>query len=141
MFSKNKAQHAKHLRLVMDRLRKHKLYAKLTKCKFFTTEVKFLGFIVGVNGVSMDPSRIDTVADWPEPKTFREVQVFLGFANFYRRFIRNYSRVAGPLTNLLKGSKAGKKTGPFTFMKEAWEAFAELKKTFETAPLLMHFDS
>lgn len=140
MFSRDRTQHARHLRLIMDRLRKHKLYAKRTKCEIYTTKVKFLGFFVGVDGVSMDSSRIVTVTEWPESMTFREVQVFLGFANFYRCFIRNYSRVAGSLTNLLKGSKAGKKIGPFTFTEAAREAFAELKKTFVTASLLVHFD-
>jgi hypothetical protein len=83
---------------VLERLRKFKIYCNLKKCRFSTTEVKFLGFIVSTKGGLMDTSRVDTITEWPEPTSFQDLQVFLGFANFYRRFIEGYSRVAQPLT-------------------------------------------
>ena len=77
------------------------------------TRVEFLGFIISVDGVSMDPERVATIKDWPVLKSFQEVQVFLEFANFYCQFIQHYSRLVGPLTDLLKGSQNGRKAGPF----------------------------
>ena len=102
-----------HVKQVLHQLRSYGLYIKLSKCAFDTRQVEFLGFVVGDSGVSMEPSRIATIQDWPVPKSFKQVQVFLGFANFYRRFINRYSAIARPLTGLLKGSQNGKKKGPF----------------------------
>src|SRR5215471_6758355 len=82
VFSENRKQHARHLWFVLNRLRKYKLYANQAKCRFFTTKMKFLGFIVGTDRVSMNSSQIKTVTQWPEPMFYRKVQVFLGFANF-----------------------------------------------------------
>lgn len=140
IYSKDAEEHAEHLRLVLERLRKYALYANRKKCHFFTDSVEFLGFIVGSEGVSMDPRRVDTVAAWPQPTTYREVQQFLGFANFYRRFIQGYSCIARPLTSLLKGSVSGKKAGPFHFPDEAAEAFRTLCTAFTQAPVLVHYD-
>ena len=144
VFSRSEEEHTKHLHQVCERLRDAELYAKLSKCQFYHKEMEFLGFIVGSEGVQMDPARIKTIAEWKDnaPKSFRDVQVVLGFCNFYRRFIHGYSRLAQPLTTLMKGSKNGKKTGDF--MKE-WgkaqqEAFIDLLSAFEKAPLLRHFD-
>ena len=81
---------------VLGRLRQFQLYANLSKCQFNTTQVEFLGFIVSTEGIKMDEERVKTIRDWPTPKTYREVQVFLGFANFYRRFIFEFSRIAQP---------------------------------------------
>src|SRR5439155_5772075 len=121
-------------------LQKHGLYAKLSKCKFSTDTVEFLGFVIGSDGVAMESSHVEMILKWPVPCTYREIQVFLGFANFYRRFIANYSKIATPLTALLKGSKNGKKTGPYILTKEAKEAFQKLKAAFATVPVLQHFD-
>ena len=75
--------------------------------------MEFLGFLVGTKGIEMDPSRVEAIRDWPLPASFRDIQVFIGFTNFYQRFIQNYSKVSHPLTKLLKGTEKGKKTGPF----------------------------
>ena len=83
IYSKDLEQHHEHVRQVLARLRKHKLYAKLSKCEFDVQEVEFLGFIVGSDGVRADPERIRSITEWPEPESFHEIQVFLGFANFY----------------------------------------------------------
>ena len=140
IFSRDEEEHEKHVRLVLERLKEYSLYAKLSKCKFFEREVDFLGYRVGVDGVSMDPSRVEAIREWPVPKSFRDIQVFLGFANFYRGFISRYSRVVAPITNLLVGMVKGKKTGPFEWTGEADHAFRTLKDCFSSAPMLAHFD-
>jgi hypothetical protein len=85
------------------RLRKHKLYAKRSKSESCVNQVAFLRFIVTTEGIEPDPAKVDTVAKWPTPKSFREIQVFLGFANFYRRFIARYSHIASGMTDMLVG--------------------------------------
>ncbi|TID16590.1 hypothetical protein E6O75_ATG11708 [Venturia nashicola] len=140
IYSKTRSEHVRHVREVLTRLRQFGLYSNLKKCKFFTEEVEFLGFIVNTSGVQMDRKRVATIAEWPEPKTYTEVQVFLGFCNFYRRFIARYSRIVAPLTELFKGSKNGKQHGPFRWPVEAAHAFRTLIEAFTTAPLLRHFD-
>jgi len=87
----------------LQRLREWKLYAKVTKYTFDTESVDFLGFVVTPAGVVIDQSRVTTIQEWPVPTCYRDIQVFLGFANFYRRFIHNYSKIAAPLNAVLKG--------------------------------------
>ena len=140
IYSKDPKAHRRHVAEVLERLRKHGLYAKLSKCKFSTDTVEFLGFMIGLDGVAMESSHVEMILKWPVSCTYREIQVFLGFTNFYRRFIANYSKIATPLTALLKGSKNGKKTGSYVLTKEAKEAFRKLKAAFVTAPVLQHFD-
>ena len=101
IYSEDPAAHKRHVVEVLERLRKHGLFAKLSKCRFTTDTVDFLGFILGPDGVAMEESRVKAIQEWPVPRTFREVQVFLGFANFYRRFIANYSKIVAPLTSML----------------------------------------
>jgi hypothetical protein len=140
IYSAMEAEHPGHVRSVLERLRACQLYAKASKCEFHTTKVDFLGYVLTAEGVAMEQSRVDSVRDWPTPKTYREVQVFLGFANFYRRFIANFSGIARPLTSLLKGSNKGKKTGLFEWGEAQEQAFQELKTAFTSAPMLRHFD-
>ncbi|KAK3509790.1 hypothetical protein QTP70_011158, partial [Hemibagrus guttatus] len=96
-------EHVLHVREVLSRLQQHHLYVKLEKREFHRSTVTFLGYVVSRRGVEMDEVKVRAVTDWSAPTTVRELQRFLGFANFYRRFIRNYSSVAGPLTSLLRG--------------------------------------
>ena len=140
IFSKSMKDHTFHVRLVLEKLWKFSVQVKLSKCLFDQTEIEFLGFIVKRNGISMDSSRVATIIDWPEPKNHRDVQVFLGFANFYRRFINEFSRIVAALTTLLKGGKKGKFDIKFSFTEEARESFRRLKHAFTTAPILLHFD-
>jgi RNase H-like domain found in reverse transcriptase/Reverse transcriptase (RNA-dependent DNA polymerase)/Integrase zinc binding domain/Chromo (CHRromatin Organisation MOdifier) domain/Integrase core domain len=144
IFSKTEDEHTQHLKQVCERLRTAELYAKPTKCRLYQREMEFLGFIISPKGVAMDPNRVKIISEWKDhpPLTYRDVQVILGFCNFYRRFIRNYSRIARPLTALLKGSKNGKKKGD---LAKEWgnkerQAFLSLLGSFETAPLLRHYD-
>ena len=112
IFSEDPAEHETHVKEVLARLREYGLFIKLSKCEFSVDSISFLGYIIGITGVSMDQSRVSTVLDWPVPKSYHDIQVFIGFTNFYRRFIRNYSGIACPITNLLKGMEKGKKSGP-----------------------------
>ena len=127
-------EHIEHVRRVLKHLLDNELYVKLEKCEFHVQETRFLGFIVSPNGLAMDPERIQTVVGWPIPKSTHDLQVFLGFANFYRRFIKAYSRIVSPLTNLLRKSQK------FVWCQATQQAFAKLKELFTTAPILKHFD-
>ena len=140
IFSSNRESHTSHTRQVLERLRKADLYAKLSKCSFYQNYVEFLGYVVSQDGISMDHRRVNDIISWEEPQSYHDVQVFLGFCNFYRRFIYNYSRIALPLTNLLKGSKEGKKPGRLKFTLKEKIAFRRLIAAFQSAPLLRHFD-
>jgi len=102
IYSENEEEHKKHVQEVLTRLRKHELHAKPEKCFFHVYEVEFLGFIVTPQGVKMDKAKIETILNWPQPKNLKDVQSFLGFANFYRRFIKVYSEIVLPLTGLTK---------------------------------------
>ena len=94
--------HVEAVRWVLDLLRKNGLFANLKKCRFHKDEVWFLGYVVSSQGIRMKDERIEVVRNWPEPKSVRDIQVFIGFANFYRRFIRGFSKIAAPLTSMLK---------------------------------------
>ena len=94
------------LQLVLDHLRKYRLYANLKKCWFHQDEVLFLGYIVSAQGIRMEDEQIETVKNWLEPKSVRDIQVFIGFANLYRCFIQGFSRVAALLTSMLKTTRS-----------------------------------
>jgi hypothetical protein len=102
VYSKSEAEHEKHLKLMLQRLREHKLYAKLSKCEFWIDEVPFLGHVISKGGIAVDPGEVKDVLDWLVPHTVKEVHSFLGLAGYYRRFIKNFSKIAKPLTSLLE---------------------------------------
>ena len=140
IYSLDQAEHEEHVKQVLDRLRQYSLFVKLSKCEFHVDEVDFLGFKVSSRGVSMDKSRVIAIEEWPKPENHRDIQVFLGFTNFYRGFIKDYSKVTAPMTDLLKGMQNGKKTGPLEWGEEQEAAFQEIKRRFQIAPLLRHYD-
>ena len=113
IYSKDKESHTKHVQLVLEALHKKDLKLKPEKCEFYKTEIEFLGYIVTTEGLKMDPAKVKAVRDWPLPTTVKETQSFLGFANFYRRFIKGYSLMVKPLTDLTRKDKA------FTITQEA----------------------
>ena len=134
IYSPNDSEHRHHVKQVLERLRKNKLYAKHDKCEFHARQVEFLGFIVNPNGVSMDKTKVSAISDWPVPKNLKEVQSFLGFANFYRRFIDNYSSIASPLHSLTK------KGALFDWGETQQIAFTQIKNVVVNAPVLRHYD-
>ncbi|KAK3509407.1 hypothetical protein QTP70_033974, partial [Hemibagrus guttatus] len=135
VYSTSMEEHVRQVWEVLVRLQQHHFYVKLEKCEFHRSVVTFLGYVISHQGVEMDMVKVRAVTEWPPPTTVRELQHFLGFANFYRRFIRNYSSVAGPLTSLLRG-----KPKKLSWRDQAWTAFLHLKKCFTTAPILRHPD-
>ena len=134
IYSNNEAEHIDHVIKVLQRLRENFLYAKLEKCEFHVTSVQYLGFIISPAGISMDPKKVSTITEWPQPSNIKAVRGFLGFANFYRRFIFNYSVIAVPLFNMLKKDTA------FRWTDACKSSFDNLKGRFITAPILGHFN-
>src|SRR4051812_7971372 len=131
VFSKNEEEHAEHLRLVLEKLREHQLYAKFSKCEFWLKEVRFLGHVVSGEGIAVDPTKVESVTEWNAPTTVGEIHSFLGLAGYYRRFIENFSKIARPMTVLLK------KDTKFVWTEECEASFQELKKRLVTAPVLI----
>src|SRR3954467_2267878 len=130
IYSKNVKDHEKHLHLIMEKLREHQLYAKFDKCEFWLSEVGFLGHIVSKEGIAVNPSKVTAVTDWEPPKNVGEVRSFLGLAGYYRRFIENFSKIAKPMTELLKKEKK------YDWTEACEVSFQELKKRLVSAPVL-----
>ena len=126
-------QHKQHVKEVLQRLRKHGLYSCADKCEFHVDTVEYLGYILSPEGLTMSPAKVQTIQDWLEPQKIKDIQSFLGFANFYRRFIANYSDIVVPLTRLTRKSTV------WNFSDQCCEAFNSLKKAFTTAPILTHY--
>jgi hypothetical protein len=131
IFSKTKEEHEEQLRLVLEKLRSHQLYAKFSKCDFWLTEDAFLGHIISAGGISVDPSKVRDVLNWIPPTTASEIQSFLGLVGYYRRFIKDFSKIAKPMTELLEKNKA------FEWTKECQTSFEELRKRLTLAPVLI----
>ena len=100
IFSVDKKSHIKHVSEVLWRLWEHGLYANNKKCEFHSDTVEYLEYIIDPGGIRMDKEKVKVIQDWPEPQKVKDVQSFLGFANFYRRFIHDYSNIVVPLTHL-----------------------------------------
>jgi hypothetical protein len=96
VFSKHEAEHAQHLRTVLELLRKHQLYAELAKCSFFEPKTAFLGYVVSAQGVHMDDSKVRTILDWPELTTPAQLRSFVALTNHFKRFIQGYSKLVAP---------------------------------------------
>jgi transposase InsO family protein len=143
VFSRNFEDHVRHLELVFQRLADYNLKLAPKKCKFFKNSVKYLGHIVSSEGVSVDPEKTEKVSSWPTPTNHKDVQKFMGFANYYRRYIDGFAKIAQPLTKLLRGSNCtGKRrkrqSNPteWIWQKDQQEAFDNLKNCLTKAPIL-----
>ncbi|KAJ8343397.1 hypothetical protein SKAU_G00307260 [Synaphobranchus kaupii] len=133
IFSPDLQTHIGHVKQVLKALLQAKLFVKAEKCSFHASTVSFLGFIISEGRVRMDPEKVSAVLNWPTPRSMKQVQRFLGFANFYRRFIRNFSALAAPITALTKKMPAGQ----FRWNSRANSAFMELKRRFSSEPILI----
>jgi hypothetical protein len=131
IFSKTMEEHEEHLRLVLEKLRSNQLYAKFSKCEFWLTEVAFLGHVISAGGVSVDPDKVKDVLNWMPPTTVLEIRSFLGLVGYYRRFIKDFSKTAKPMTKLLEKNKA------FEWTRECQASFEEIKKRLTSSPVLI----
>ena len=130
IFSKTVEEHEKHIRHVLQTLKKHKLFATLKKCEFFLEETEFVGYSISATGIRMLSKKVEAILDWPVPTTVTQVRSFLGLANFYRRFIRNFAHMALPLNELTRKGQI------FVWLPRHQEAFESLKLALSTAPVL-----
>ena len=130
VFSKDKKQHQEQVKRVLEKLRRHQLSLKAEKCYFDKEEIDFLGLIITEKGIRMDPNKVKAVTTWPTPTTKRELQQFLGFVNFYRRFVKGFAKIAKPLTKL-----TGKSEWFWTELQQ--KAFEELKQEITSEQTLI----
>jgi len=134
IFSNSLEEHQVHVQCILDCLREYDLHSKPEKCLFHMQKIEFLGFMVTPTGISMDMAKTDAVSVWPTPTNLKAVQAFLGFANFYRRFIVGFSDIIIPLIRLTR------KDTLFTWGPDHTQAFETLKTAFTQAPILAHFN-
>ncbi|KAK3512082.1 hypothetical protein QTP70_030361 [Hemibagrus guttatus] len=135
IYSRSMADHRRHVVEVLQHLRDYRLFLKAEKCVFHQSSVQFLGYIIDRSGVHMGERKVAVVRNWPIPTSVKDLQRFLGFANFYRWFIQGYSSITNPLTSLLRN-----KPKSLTWTPATTQAFDKLKTAFTTAPLLVHPD-
>jgi hypothetical protein len=134
IFSDDEEQHQEHVHKVLTKLQEHNLLVDPEKSKFHQHEVEFLGHIIRPGEIAMEPAKVQAVREWQAPTNVKEVQGFIGFANYYRRFIRDFSKIAAPMTN------ATKKDKHFVWTKDCQQAFEKIKELISSEPVLKMFD-
>jgi hypothetical protein len=130
IYSKNREKHEEHLKLMLQVLREHHLYAKFSKCDFFQKQVHYLSHVISEEGVTVGPEKIKSIMEWPIPKDVSDIRSSMGLARYYRRFIKRFSKIGCPTTALKK------KGVKFTWTSECEERFQELKYLLTHAPIL-----
>lgn len=135
IFSRNLQSHHHHVKEVLTRLHLNRLYCKLEKCLFEQHSVPFLGYVISGTKLEMDPSKVQAVLDWTRPATLKAIQRFIGFSNYYRKFIKGFSALIAPITALTH-----KGADPSSWSEAAESAFHLLKQAFITAPVLRQPD-
>ncbi len=135
IYSNSKKEHTQHVWQILKQLRATRLQIDIEKCEFTVTEVKYLSLIIIINRIKMDSEKVSAVIDWAIPWNVKNVQSFLGFANFYRRFIQSFFKLTGSLISLIK------KNHSFNWFLKCQFAFDQLKHAFTTTLILKHFDS
>ena len=131
IYSKSEEEHEDHLRVFLQILKGHQLYAKFRKCEFWLTEVKFLGHVVSAIGVSVDPEKVEVVMSWERPKSIFEIRSFFGLIGYYKKFIKDFSRLAAPMTRLTRNEVK------FEWNVLCENTFQELKRRLTSAPILI----
>jgi hypothetical protein len=131
VYSRSEEAYEGHLRLVLQKLRDHKLYAKLSKCEFWLKQVAFFGHVISKGGIFVDPSKVQDVLSWKAPTSVSDIQSFLGLAGYYRRFIEEFSKISKSMTEFLKKDKQ------FEWTSACETSFQELKKRLTTVPVLV----
>jgi len=121
--------------VVLEVLRDHKLYGKLSKCEFWLDEIQFLGHLISAQGIAMDPAKIETMVKYERPQTFTEVRSFLGLTVYYKRFVEGFSKIVQPLTQLTR------KDQPFSWIEECEAYFEDMKRRLIIAPILVIHDT
>ena len=130
VYSGSSEEHSEHLRIVLQTLRERHLFSKLSKCQFWLDRVAFLGHVISVEGVSVDPQKIEAVVNWKPPKNVSEVRSFLGLAGYYRNFVEGFSKIASSLTKLTR------KDVKYDWVDACQQSFEELKSRLTSAPVL-----
>jgi hypothetical protein len=130
VYSKIEEEHEQHLRMVLQVLREHKLYAKLSKCSFYQRQIHYLGHIISKKGIVVDPEKVEAIREWSTPRNVAEVRSFMGLAGYYRKFIAGFSRIAYPITSLQRKEKK------FQWTEECESIFQRLNQLLTSAPIL-----
>lgn len=131
IYSKTEEEHLQHIQKVLKLLRENKLYAKESKCEFMKEEISFLGHVVGRNGISMEADKLKAIVEWPSPKDVHDVRSFLGLAGYYRKFVKDFSRISAGISELMK------KDVQFIWSDTQERAFQDLKQAMTKAPILI----
>jgi hypothetical protein len=134
IYSKNREEHEEHLRLVLQVLREHQLYAKSSKCDFFQKKIHYLGHVISEEGVAVDLEKIRSIMEWPTPKDVSDIKSFMDLERYYKRFIKGFSKIGCPITTLQK------KGAKFTWKQECEERFQSLKHLLTHALVLKIVD-
>ena len=141
IYSNDSTQHWRNMRLVFERLKQYELYINLKKCEFIIDQIEFLNFIVFIENVQINSKKIRIIEKWSRSTSYRKLQMFLNFVNYYRRFIHNYSKLIASLIDLLKDNKQNKKFESFIWEKESKLTFRRLRDIFTSIFIFHHFDS
>jgi hypothetical protein len=134
IYSKSEEEHAQHIWIILQWLHDHQLYAKFSKCAFWLKEAPFLEHVISVEGITVDPTKVQEVLEWQSPRSVTQIRSFLRLAGYYHRFIPNFSKITKPMTKLLE------KRAKFKWSPQYKEAFLTLKKLLTTAPVLAQAD-
>jgi hypothetical protein len=130
VYSKTEEEHEKHLKIVFQTLRKHKLYANFEKCDFYQRRIQYLGHVISEEGIAVDQERIKSIMEWPIPKDVADIKSFMGITHYYHIFIKGFSKITYPITSLQK------KGIRFTWSQKCQDNFNKLKKLLTKTPIL-----